>query len=111
MSEPTAFPIDDGVSRLVLDPSVYRLTAVKKAAYRLASRFTAVIESQSATAIHLTLAFKPGTKESVASEAVRAFYQELLDQELREEVAQETGPMRALILAQAFSKTDLIKRG
>jgi His-Xaa-Ser system protein HxsD len=43
-------------------------------------------------------------------EVVRQFFQELLDQELREQIAEETAPVRTLILAHAFSKADLIKR-
>jgi His-Xaa-Ser system protein HxsD len=52
----------------------------------------------------------PGTSESAAMEVVRQFLQEVLDQELREQVSEETAPLRALILAQAFSKSDLIRR-
>jgi hypothetical protein len=41
---------------------------------------------------------------------MRTFFQELLDQELREQIAEEINPVRTLILAHAFSKVDLIKR-
>jgi His-Xaa-Ser system protein HxsD len=41
---------------------------------------------------------------------MRSFFQELLDQELRERIAEETDAIRSLILAQAYSKTDLIRR-
>ena len=53
--------------------------------------------------------FKAGTTSVAANEIARVFFQELLDQELREHVAEETGPVRTLIIAQAFSKTDLIR--
>jgi His-Xaa-Ser system protein HxsD len=110
MSELPTFIFDNGGVRTTLDLRAYRLAAVKKAAYRLAERCTAVLGTPEADALPVTFMFKPGTAENTAMEAMRAFFQELLDQELREHVAEETGPMRTLILAQAFSKTDLIRR-
>jgi His-Xaa-Ser system protein HxsD len=100
-----------GPKRVILDSRTYRLAAIKKAAYRVAALCTAVLEHADDDRIAVTFMFKPITSEAAASEAVRAFYQELLDQELREHVAEETTPLRMLILAQAFSRTDLIERG
>jgi His-Xaa-Ser system protein HxsD len=96
---------------LVLDLRSYRLTAIKKAAYRCADRFTAVLGSPEHERIPLVLRFRPGVAEPTAREHVRQFFQELLDQELREQVADETNAVRTLILAQAFSNVDLIERG
>ncbi len=97
---------------ILLDLRTNRLTAVKKAAYRLADRLTVALGTPTADApdlLPVTFLFKPRTSEATAAEAARAFYQELLDQELREQIAAETAPLRALILAHAFSKTDLIQ--
>lgn len=103
--------IFDGTAiRTTIDLRSYRLAAVKKAAYRLAARCTAVLGTLEHEQLPIAFNFKPGTNEATAREAVRLFFEELLDQELREHVAEETAPMRALILAQAFSKTDLIRR-
>ncbi|HEX7601643.1 MAG TPA: His-Xaa-Ser system protein HxsD [Polyangiaceae bacterium] len=101
---------DDGSARAVIDLLVYRLAAVKKAAYRVADRCTVALGTPADEALPVEFLFAPGTSDSAARSAVRAFYQELLDQELREHIAEETGPLRALILAHAFSKTDLIRR-
>lgn len=105
-----AFVFDMGAARAIVDLRVYRLTAVKKAAYRLAARCTVVFGAVEADALPVTFLFSPGTGEPTALETYRAFFQELLDQELREQIAEETAPLRALILAHAFSKTDLIRR-
>jgi len=110
MAIPTEFQLSDGSIDLVIDAHAYRLSAIKKAAYRLADRCTAVIQSSDADRCALSLRFKPGTSEQLARDTARVFFQELLDQELREQIAEETGSIRALILAHAFSKTDLIKR-
>ena len=57
-----------------------------------------------------TLRFKSTVTEARAREVANQFFQELLDQELREQIADETSAVRTLILAHAFSKADLIKR-
>ena len=100
----------DGAIGLVIDVRVYRLGAVKKTAYRLADRCTAIIGALDGDLLPVSLRFKAGTTEASAREAARAFFQELLDQELREQIAEETNAVRTLILAHAFSKADLIKR-
>jgi His-Xaa-Ser system protein HxsD len=110
MSDSPAVAFEDGIARTTLDLRVYRLTAVKRAAYRLAERFTAALGAPDGHRLPVSFLFKPGTAEATARESVRAFFQEMLDQELREQIAEETGPMRTLILAHAFSKTDLIRR-
>ncbi|MBX3220104.1 MAG: His-Xaa-Ser system protein HxsD [Labilithrix sp.] len=110
MTEEALFAFEGDAIRVTLDLRVYRLTAIKKAAYRVADRCTAMLQSPSEHELPVLFTFKAGASKESAITSVRAFYQELLDQELREEVAEETGPMRALILAHAFSKTDLIRR-
>jgi His-Xaa-Ser system protein HxsD len=92
---------------LLLDVASYRLTAIKKAAYKFSDRCTVVLKPQEGDRIPITLEVR---QESGADQMVRAFYDELLDQELREQIADETSAVRTLILAHAFSKVDLIKR-
>jgi His-Xaa-Ser system protein HxsD len=104
------FRLVDGAISLAIDARIYRLSAVKKTAYRLAERCTAVISAFEGDSIRLDLRFKTATTEEAARETARLFFQELLDQELREQIAEETTPIRTLIMAHAFSKVDLIKR-
>ena len=100
----------DGSVRSEIDLRSYRLSAVQKAAYKLAARCTIVFGSAEATSLPITFLFPRPTSETETSDIVRLFFQVLLDQELREQVGEETKPLRALILAHAFSKTDLIRR-
>ncbi|HEX3474900.1 MAG TPA: His-Xaa-Ser system protein HxsD [Kofleriaceae bacterium] len=102
--------LSNGEIALVIDLRSYRLTAVKKAAYRFADRFTAVLGSPEHDRIPVVLRFAPGITETAAQAHVRQFFQELLDQELREHIAGETNAVRTLILAHAFSNVDLIER-
>lgn len=106
----TAFVFRDASVQVTIDLRVYRLAAFQKTAYRLAERCTAVPGSPEDNRLTVTLMFRPETSERDALETVRLFFQELLDQELREQIGDETRAVRALILAQAFSRTDLIRR-
>ncbi len=99
----------DGCISASVDLRVYRLVAVQKTAYRLASRFTVMIGAPTETTLPVTFRFAPNTAEHTAIEEARAFFQELIDQELREHVGDETRAMRALVLAHAFSRTGLVE--
>jgi len=107
---PSPFTFVDGRVHVDVDLRIYRLVAVQKTAYRFADRCTAVLGAPNGTSIPVTLVLRAGITESSALEVARLFFQELLDQELREHLGEETRPVRALILAQAFSKTDLVRR-
>jgi His-Xaa-Ser system protein HxsD len=91
----------------VIDLRLYRLAAVQKTAYRLAARCTAVLSDLVETSVSVSLTFPSAVSEVHALEVARLFFQELLDQELREQVAAETAPLRAVILAYAYSRTGL----
>jgi His-Xaa-Ser system protein HxsD len=97
--------LPDGTRIVSFDPTVYRPNAIKKAAYKFGGLFYILItQLDRATEVQL----KP--KESCTSPdaLVGEFCNEVLDQELREMVADETTGIRDLLLAQAFSKTTLI---
>ena len=82
----------------------YRLSAVQKVAYKLAEKCTVVLGGVDVTSLPITFLFPPATSETVALDVIRLFFQDLLDQELREQIAEETRPLRALLLAHAFQK-------
>lgn len=101
----------DGRVEFVVDLRVYRLAAVQKTAYRLAARCTAVLGDVTESSVSVNLTFPKATTEAHALEVARLFFQELLDQELREQIAAETAPLRNLILAYAYSRTGLPSDG
>lgn len=90
---------------LDFDTSIYRVTAIKKAAYRFGDRCYARIEPISDRCVRVSLNSKTGEPLSAAIEG--EFRNEVLDQELRESVAEETAAIRNLLLAQAFTGTSL----
>jgi His-Xaa-Ser system protein HxsD len=107
----STFELIDGAIDLVVDLRCYHLSAIKKAAYRFADRFTTVLGSAEHDSVGMSLRFKPSISAAAARDAVHQFFQELLDQELRQQIAEETEPLRTLILAHAFSNLDLVERG
>jgi His-Xaa-Ser system protein HxsD len=113
MSENTTRPlfhVENAEIRTKVDLRVYRLTAVQKTAYKLADRCTAVLGETHGDTLPITIAFGPRVVEAEACEIARQFFRELLDQELREKIGEETRAIRSLLLAHAFSRTDLIRR-
>lgn len=103
--------LPDGTVRLAIDTTVYRVTAVQKTAYRLARRMTLALGMLEGTRLSATLLPAVGAVTPVnARELVELFYRELCDQELRESIGEQTKDVRALLLAHAFSRTDLVKR-
>jgi His-Xaa-Ser system protein HxsD len=104
-------PFESGCIHASVDVRTYRLVAVQKAAYKLASRCTIIIGTERELVLPITFTFSAGVSEDDARAVAQLFFRELLDQELREKIGEETAAVRALILAHAFSKTDLIERG
>jgi His-Xaa-Ser system protein HxsD len=104
------FLFSEGRVHLSLDLRVYRLVAVQKTAYKFARKLTVVFGNCEENLLPATILFAQDTRSEDAFEVMRSFFQELLDQELRERIGEETHAIRSLILAQAFSRTDLIRR-
>jgi len=109
-SQDGSYVFREGKVTASLDLRVYRLTAVQKTAYKFAREFAAILGPVDGDLLATTFEFPHRTTRDRAAAAMHAFFQELLDQELRERIAEETHAIRSLILAQAFSKTDLIRR-
>ena len=105
-----AFSLDGDTVHLVLDTTVYRVAAIQKTGYRLARLFTLALGSPDNNRIPVALIAPQGGIADGGHAIVTAFFRELADQELREHVAEQTREIRALLLAQAFSRTDLVNR-
>jgi His-Xaa-Ser system protein HxsD len=89
---------------LSFDASAHTLDAIQRAAYRFCDRFSIDLRREE-DAFICTLFFPD---DQTATEGTIAdFRSEVLDQVLRERIRAETEGTRNLILALAFSKTDL----
>ncbi|MBA3867090.1 MAG: His-Xaa-Ser system protein HxsD [Solirubrobacterales bacterium] len=91
--------------RLSFASSAHSVDAVQRAAYRFSDRLSCDI-SERPDAVEVIVHLADDTSEP---EAVLAdFRNEVLDQVLRERIRAETGDVRNLVLALAFSRTGLI---
>ena len=104
------FRLPDGFS-LSLNTSIYSIEAIKKAAYKFADRVSIIINSGPDSAISLVFNFVGKNSNSDPEQVISEFCNELLDQDLREIVKRETGPLRNLIIAHAFSRSSLTEKG
>jgi His-Xaa-Ser system protein HxsD len=86
---------------------VYSLETVKKAAYRLSARCAFDFNVDGGGDILCRLQFPEALTTEHAVELERDFKNEVLDQDLRHLIAEETTPVRNAILAYAFSQTGL----
>lgn len=93
------------LSQFSFDPAIFRLTAVKKAAYRFSGEFDTRIESEPGNRILVTLSPRDDRRGMLSA---AAFPREVLDQELREQIANETAAVRDVLLAHTFSELPLI---
>lgn len=90
---------------LSFDRRGHSLDAVQRAAYRFSDRLSCDV-SEGAERIEVTVYFDHDAEEAEA--LLADFRNEVLDQVLRERIRAETGDVRNLVLALAFSKTGLI---
>lgn len=86
--------------------SVHKIDSIKKAAYRF-SGLASVDISPDADSFVCRINFLQPQSDEDAGRIVNDFKIEVLDQDLREQIAHETAAVRNAVLAYAFSKTGL----
>jgi His-Xaa-Ser system protein HxsD len=97
--------VESGTStEFTFDTSIYRLTAIQKAAYRFTGSYSVEVNRVNENVVRVKLTSRPDSSPNVEAHALP---NEVLDQELRETVAEETRTVRELLLAQAFSHLPL----
>lgn len=90
---------------LSFDRAGHSLDAVQRAAYRFSDRLSCdIAEGGETIEVRVHLADDTSEPEAILAD----FRIEVLDQTLRERIRAETGDVRNLVLALAFSKTGLI---
>ena len=92
---------------LTFDTAVYRLSALKKAAYKFSGRYlvSVALTGEKQATISVSCNDPAIDLQSVLHD----IHREVTDQELRELILEETAGVRNLLMAQAFSATSLIE--
>ena len=91
--------------KIEIDEQVYSVEAVQKAAYRFIDRLTILITKTNGMIV-CDADPVSGTEPQFESN-LSNFKRELLDQQLRKQIKEETESARNLILAYAFSRSGL----
>jgi His-Xaa-Ser system protein HxsD len=98
---------DDQGFKAVIDLALYTNTAVKKAAHKFTNDCFVHLESSDIPSkLNATFISKSTTVNLKTIAGL--FFNELLDQSLREKIGTESEPIRNLIMAHALSKVDFI---
>jgi His-Xaa-Ser system protein HxsD len=94
------------VEAVSFDSSVFDLDTVKRAIYRFSAQFAADISLDGALIV-CRLSFNSPISDEAARKLVDELKREVLDQDLRRRIAEETAPIRNAILALAFTNPKL----
>ena len=86
--------------------NVFALEVIKKAAYQFTDRASFDFRAAEGEIV-VRLDFAPAIDAVAAATLVADFRNEVLDQDLRQSISEETAPTRNAILAYAFSRTGL----
>ncbi len=92
---------------LRLDVRDASTAAIRAAAYRFGDLFSVHLEPVAESIVTVRCTFPHDTADAHVDSTMQGFQRELNDQVLRERVREETKHVRAVILAHAFSRTQL----
>ena len=94
-------------NELRFDSRIYSDFAIQKAAHKHSEHFSIKISQDSDSNEYICIV-KPNGSDSTEIFSATAFENDVYDFQLRLKLAEDTEPVRNLIIAQAFSKTNLI---
>lgn len=102
-----AFAADQRV--LTIDLGIYHVDAVFRTAYRFSDRCVVFLERPTDRQDRLRVTIAPRLSGLDLQKTIGDFANDLLDQQLRVVLAHEAGPLRDLIVAQAFAEGNLLE--
>ena len=112
MPEPFLASVVNGTLTIDIDEGIYTKEAVLRTAYWFIDRCYLFIRRQGPGRLSVQIKVKPATLEHPAPESLEIvageFTNSLLEYQLRHEVESQTGRIRELLIAKAFSDSDLL---
>jgi His-Xaa-Ser system protein HxsD len=100
--------MDNGVS-IDVGTALYSPRAVMRAAYKFSGGYFVAVARHPTTAQQLIVRLNGRNQQPVDTQSLTSeFWNELLDQQVREGLEAEFGPIRELIVAQAFADANLL---
>jgi len=105
-------PLTEGASRsclvLEIDLSIYEIESVLRACYKLTDRIYAHLNRDPAMPEKIQVAVLGRQPDEDVEALLGELCNELIDQQIRTALARETGPVREMIVAQAFAEGNLL---
>jgi His-Xaa-Ser system protein HxsD len=95
-----------GSLTVVFAANVYTLDTIKKAAYPFTDKASFLFRVKEERVV-VEVTFTPACSQPAAYTLIADFKNEVLDQDLRKTIAEETAPVRNAVLGYAFSRTGL----
>jgi len=108
VARPMSLALGDSLIAIEVDTSLYGLDAIFRASYRFTDRcyiFLARVPEASTLVVVTLMAKQPAAE---LRPLVGELCNELIDQQIRLALAGEAGPLRDLIVAQAFAEGNLL---
>ena len=106
-AQPIGLSLGDSTAVLQVDMTLYELDAILRACYKYTDRCYLFLTREPDTEGLVNIFFM-SKRQSDLPTVVGEFCNELVDQSLRLALSQEFGPIRELIVAQAFSEGNLL---
>lgn len=108
VANPKVLPFGGPLVSIEVDSSLYELDAIFRAAYRMTDRCSIFLARtpEAPALVSVTLVAKQQAED--LRPLVGELCNELIDQQIRLALARDVGPLRELIVAQAFSEGNLL---
>jgi len=92
-----------------VDTRVYSDSSVFRACYKFTDRVFIFLSRTTDSPEAITITIRPKQPDMDLNLIMQEFFNELIDQGVREHLEEELGPIRNLIVAQAFSEGNLLE--
>jgi His-Xaa-Ser system protein HxsD len=106
-AQPMGLSIGDATAVLQLDTTLYEVDAILRACYKYTDRCYLFLAREPEME-HLVNVYFMSKRQPDLATVLGEFCNELVDQNLRLTLSKEFGPIRELIVAQAFSEGNLL---
>lgn len=106
--QPVYLQLGEAAAAVEIDLSIYSLPAVLRTCYKFTDHYYLFLSREASAPGNVVVTFGSKVTSEPAREFLGDFLNELIDQQIREQLAAEAGPLRELIAAQAFSEGNLL---
>jgi His-Xaa-Ser system protein HxsD len=108
LPQPVALSAGDSIAAVEVDTSLYGMDAIFRAAYRFTDRCYVFLSRSPEAPVMVAVTLMAKEPSTDVRRLVGQLCNELIDQKIRVALSKEVGPLRELIVAQAFAEGNLL---